>query len=151
MERLAAELGRKFELKDMGDAKYYMGCHITRDCKAHELKLDKRLYVKLMVGKLAMKKASRVPASSGVPTLSKADEPQTPEDKKDMLKVYIPRGSGSVHVDDNDDTAGHCVRGTRCGQVLEPWTGALLKGGDVGDILPASYERVEDHVRWAEL
>ena len=30
-------------------------------------------------------------------------------------------------MDGNDDTTGHCVRGTRCGQVLEPWTGALLK------------------------
>ena len=31
----------------------------------------------------------------------------------------------------NDDTARYCVRGTRCGQVLEPWTGAFLKDGDV--------------------
>ena len=27
MERFAAELGRKFKLKDMGDAKYYIRCH----------------------------------------------------------------------------------------------------------------------------
>ena len=40
MERFAAELGRKFKLKDMGDAKYYMRCHITRDRKALEMKLD---------------------------------------------------------------------------------------------------------------
>ena len=50
-------------------------------------------------------------------------------------------------MDGNDDTAGHCVSDTRCGQVLEPWTGALLKDGDVGHILPASHERVGDHVR----
>ena len=29
----------------------------------------------------------------------------------------IPPGSEDAHVDDNDDTAGHCVRCTRCGQV----------------------------------
>ena len=34
MERFAAELGRKFKLKDVGDAKHYMGCHIIRDRKA---------------------------------------------------------------------------------------------------------------------
>ena len=36
-----------------------------------------------------------------------------------------------------DDTAGHCVRSKRYGQVLEPWTGAILKDGDVGHTLPA--------------
>ena len=40
MDRFAAELGQKIKLKDMGDAGYYMGCHITKDRKARELKLD---------------------------------------------------------------------------------------------------------------
>ena len=43
MDRFAAKLGQKFKLKDMGDAGYYMGCHITRDRKACELKLDQHL------------------------------------------------------------------------------------------------------------
>ena len=49
MERFAAELGRKFKLKDMGDAKYYVLCHTTRDCKASKKKLNQRLHVKSMV------------------------------------------------------------------------------------------------------
>ena len=50
--------------------------------------------------------------------------------------------------DDNDGTAGYCVRDTHCGQVLkEPWTGALRKDGVVGHTLPASHEQVGDHVR----
>ncbi|CAN0123831.1 unnamed protein product, partial [Ascophyllum nodosum] len=80
----------------MGDAKYYMGCHITRDRKAHELKLDQRLYVKSMLDKFGVKKASRIPASSGVPTLSKADEPQTPEEKKEMLKFPYRAAVGAL-------------------------------------------------------
>ena len=56
-----------------------------------------------------------------------------------------------AYTDDTDDTPRHCVRGTRCGQVLEPCTGTLLKDGDVGHILPASHGRVGDHVRWAGL
>ncbi|CAM9648245.1 unnamed protein product, partial [Ascophyllum nodosum] len=40
MNRFAAELGRKFKLKDMGEAEYYMGCHITRNRKARKLKFD---------------------------------------------------------------------------------------------------------------
>ena len=38
METFAAELGRKFKLKDIGDTKYYMGCMITRNRKALEVK-----------------------------------------------------------------------------------------------------------------
>ena len=49
MNRFAAELGRKFKLKDMGDAEYYMGSHITRNHKARELKFDQHLYVESMV------------------------------------------------------------------------------------------------------
>ena len=49
MDRFAAELGQKFKLKDMGDTGYYMGCHITRNRKARELKLDQRLNVESMV------------------------------------------------------------------------------------------------------
>ena len=63
-----------------------MECHITRDRKAHKLKLDQRLYVKFMVEKFGVKKVSMIPAPSGVPTLSKSNEPQTPEEKKHILK-----------------------------------------------------------------
>ena len=40
MDSFAADLGQKFKLKDMGDAEYYMSCHITRHRKARELKFD---------------------------------------------------------------------------------------------------------------
>ena len=40
VDRFAAELAQKFKFKDMGDAGYYMSCHITRNRKARELKLD---------------------------------------------------------------------------------------------------------------
>ena len=95
MERFAADLERKFKLQDMGDAEYYMGCHITRDCEVHELKFDQRLYVKSMVKKFGVKKASRVPASSGGPTISKVDEAQTPEEKKEMSKFPYREAVGA--------------------------------------------------------
>ena len=73
MGRFVAELRQKFKMKDMGDAGYNMGCHITRSCKARELKLDQHLYVKAMVKRFDVKKATKIPGASGVPTLSKAD------------------------------------------------------------------------------
>ena len=62
------------------------------------------------------------------------------------VEVPVPVTCVGVHVDGNDNTARHCVRGTSCGQVLGPWTGAVLKVCDVGRILPASHERVGNHV-----
>ena len=58
MKSFAAEFGKKFKLKDMGNASYYMGCHIARDRKARELKLDQHLYVKSMVVKFGVEKTS---------------------------------------------------------------------------------------------
>ena len=90
MDRFAAELGQKFKLKDMGDAGYYMRCHITRNRKARELKLDQHLYVESMVKRFAVKKATKIPAASGVPTLPKADKPRNPEEKEETRK-FPPR------------------------------------------------------------
>ena len=86
MDRFAAELGQKFTLKDMGDAGCYMGCHIARNRKARELKLDQHLYVESMLKRFDVKKATKIPAASGVSTLPKADEPRNPEEKEEMRK-----------------------------------------------------------------
>ena len=84
MGGFATELGQKFKLKDMGDAGYYMGCHITRNRKARELKLDQHLYRESTVKRFDVKKATKIPSASGVPTLSKANEPRNQEDKEEM-------------------------------------------------------------------
>ena len=87
MDRLAAELGQKFKLKDMDDAGYYMGCHNTSNRKARALKLDQHLYVELMVKRFDVKEVTKIPAASGVPTLSKVDEPRNPEEKEEIRKL----------------------------------------------------------------
>ena len=86
MDRFAAELGQKFKLKDMGDTGYYMGCHITRNRKACELKFDQHLYVESMVKRFDVQKVTKIPAASGVSTLSTADEPWNPEGKEETRK-----------------------------------------------------------------
>ena len=96
MNRFAAELGRKFKLKDMGDAEYYMGCHITRNRKAREFKFDQHLYVESMVKRFNVKKEAKIPAASGVQTLSKADEPQNPEEKEDMKMFPYREAVGAL-------------------------------------------------------
>ncbi|CAM9981230.1 unnamed protein product [Ascophyllum nodosum] len=88
MDRFAAELGQKLKLKDMGDTGYYMGCHIRRNRKAYELKLDQHLYVE--------EKATKILAASGVPTLSKADEPRNPEEKEEMRNFPYRKAVGAL-------------------------------------------------------
>ena len=94
-DRFTAELGQKFKLKDMGNAGYYMGCHITRNRKARELKLDQHLYVESMVKRFDVKKATKIPAASGVLTLSRADEPRNPEEKEEMRKFPYREAVGA--------------------------------------------------------
>ena len=96
MDRFAAELEQKFKLKDMDDAGYYMGCHITRNRKARELKLDQHLYVESMVKGFGVKKATKIPAASGMPTLSKADEPRNPEEKEKMRNFPYREAVGAL-------------------------------------------------------
>ena len=95
-DRFAAELEQKLKLKDMGDAGYYMGRHITRNRKARELKFDQHLYVKSMVKRSDVKKTTKIPAASGVPTLSKADEPRNPEEKEEMRKFPYREAVGAL-------------------------------------------------------
>ena len=96
MDRFAAERGQKFKLKDMGDAGYYMGCHITSNLKARELKLYQHLYVESMVKRFDVKKATKTPAALGVPTLSKADEPRNPEEKEETRKLSYREAVGAL-------------------------------------------------------
>ena len=96
MDRFTAELEQKFKLKDMGDARYYMSCHITRNPKAHELKLDQHLYVELVVKIFGVRKATKIPAASGVTTFSKADRPRNPEEKEKMRKFPYRKAVGSL-------------------------------------------------------
>ena len=110
-------------------------------------KLGERFKVKSMMDKFSVEKARRTPASLGVSTLSPSGWAANSGGGGRYAKVPEPGGCGGAHVDGSEYTAGHCVRGTRYGQVVEPWTGALLKEGDVGDTLLASYQRVGDHVR----
>ncbi|CAN0277950.1 unnamed protein product, partial [Ascophyllum nodosum] len=95
MDRFAAELGQDIKLKDMGDAGYYTGCQTTTNRKARELKLDQIFYVESMVNAFDAKKATKIPPASGVPTLSKADEPRNPEEREKMSKFPYREAVGA--------------------------------------------------------
>ncbi|CAM9414988.1 unnamed protein product, partial [Ascophyllum nodosum] len=80
----------------MGDAGYYIGCHITRNRKAHELKFDQHLYVESVLKRFDVKEATKIPAASGMPTVSKADEPRNPREKEEMRKFPYREAVGAL-------------------------------------------------------
>ena len=82
-------------LKDMGEAKYYMGCQIARDHKARKLKLVQHLYVKSMVKTFGVENESRLLFFWGVSILSKEDELQIPEENEKMLEFPYREALGA--------------------------------------------------------
>ena len=49
-----------------------------------------------MVKRFDVKKATKIPAASGVPTLSKVDEPRSPEEKEEMRKFPYREAVGAL-------------------------------------------------------
>ena len=45
------DLRSSFSIKDLGEAGFYLGCHITRDRDAGTLKLDQHRYVQTVTSK----------------------------------------------------------------------------------------------------
>ena len=77
--------------------------------------------MKPMVEKFGVEKTSRTPASSGVSIVSQSGSTANPGGGGRYVEFTVPGGSGGIHVDGNDDTAGHCVR-----YVLWPGSGKIL-------------------------
>ena len=90
MDRFAAELGQKFKLKDMGDAGFCIGCHITRNRKTNTCTWNR------WSKRFDVKKVTNIAAASGVPTLSKADEPRNSENKEKMRKFPYQEAVGAL-------------------------------------------------------
>ncbi|CAN0158280.1 unnamed protein product, partial [Ascophyllum nodosum] len=54
-----------FPIKDLGEAGFYLGCHITRDRDAGTLTSDQHHYVQTMASKFSVEKTSTTPAAAG--------------------------------------------------------------------------------------
>ena len=130
-----------------------MWCHIIRDHKACQSKLDQHLNVKSMVKKFGVEKTSRVPAFSGGDSPLKSGRAANPGREGGDVKVLIPGGSGGAHADGNYYTAGQCVRVTW----YALWPDSVktlewhIKSGVEGIAIPAPHEEMGDHVLWTGL
>ncbi|CAN0401297.1 unnamed protein product, partial [Ascophyllum nodosum] len=64
-EQAINDLRSCFPIKDLGEAGFYLGCHITRDRDARTLKFDRHHYARTMASKFNVEKTSTTPAAAG--------------------------------------------------------------------------------------
>ena len=60
-------------INDLGEAGFYLGCHIMRDHDAGTVKLDQNRYVRTVASKFNVENTSITPAAAGAKSLSKGD------------------------------------------------------------------------------
>ena len=83
-EEAMNDLQSCFPIKDLGEAGFYLGCHITRGRDAGTLQFDQHHYVRTMASKFSVEKTSNTPAAAGAKLLSKDDAPQTEAETEEM-------------------------------------------------------------------
>ena len=83
-EQETEDLRSCFPIKDLGEAGFYFGCHITRDRDAGTLKLDQHRYARTVASKFNVEKTRTTPAIAGAKPLSKDDASQTEAKTEEM-------------------------------------------------------------------
>ena len=61
MEIFVRELRATFKIKDVGEASYFVACHITRDRAKKELKFERYLYTRTIIERFGIDKTAMVP------------------------------------------------------------------------------------------
>ena len=85
-----------FPIKYLGDAGFYVGCHLTRDRDAGTQKLDQHRYVRTVASKFIVEKTSTTPAAAGLKPLSKDDVPQTEAETEEMRVTPYRKAVGAL-------------------------------------------------------
>ena len=105
-----------------------------------------------MVKRFDVKKATKIPAASGVPTLLKADEPRNPEEKEEMRKFPYRKAVGALMwtaTMTRPDIVACAVRAVA--RFCESPGPAHKKAVNKDLAVSPSHERIGDYVRWTEL
>ena len=83
-EQAKNDLRSCFPIKDLREAGFYLGCHITRNRDAGTLKFDQYHYIRTMASKFSVEKTITTPGAAGAKPLSKNDAPQTEAETEEM-------------------------------------------------------------------
>ena len=95
-ERTISDLRSCFKIKDLGEAEFYLGCHITRDRKERTLTFDQHIYAETVAKRFNVSKTSMIPTATGVKALSKEDGPKNSEERGKMSRVPYREAVGAL-------------------------------------------------------
>ena len=95
-ERTISDLRSCFKIKDLGEAEFYLGCHITRDRKERTLTFDQHIYAETVAKRFNVSKTSMIPTATGVKALSKEDGPKNSEEREEMSRVPYREAVGAL-------------------------------------------------------
>ena len=90
------DLRSSFPIKDLGEISYYLGCHITRDCKARTVMFDQQGYAQTVAERFKFWKISAIPVSTGKAPLSKSDGPQNDAEIAEMRGIPYREAVGAL-------------------------------------------------------
>jgi len=97
VQKLKAQLKKKFDIKELGEAKKILGMEITRDRGSCRLWLSQENYVLKVLERINMAEARPVTTPlAGHFKLSSKQHPQSPEEKEEMSRVSYTSTMGSL-------------------------------------------------------
>ncbi|CAM9469842.1 unnamed protein product, partial [Ascophyllum nodosum] len=95
-EQAINDLRSCFPIRDLGEAGFNLGCHITPDRDAGRLKLDQHRHVRTMASKFNVEKTNTTPAAAVAKPLSKDDAPQTEVETEEMCVTPYREAVGAI-------------------------------------------------------
>ena len=93
--RTLSDLSSCFNIKDLGEAEFYLGCHITRNREARTLTFDQHIYAETVAKGFNVTKTSMIPMATGVKPLSKEDGPKNPKEREEMRRIPYREAVGA--------------------------------------------------------
>ena len=85
-----------FKIKDLGEAEFYLGCHITRNREAMTLTFDQHIYAVTVAKRFNVTKTSMIPMATGVKPLPNEDGPKNLKEREEMRRIPYREAVGAL-------------------------------------------------------
>ena len=94
--RTLSDLSSCFKIKDLGEAGFYLGCHITRNREVRTLTFDQHIYAETVSKRFNVTETGMIPMATGMKPLSKEDGPKNPKERKGMRRIPYREAVGTL-------------------------------------------------------
>ncbi|CAN0414415.1 unnamed protein product, partial [Ascophyllum nodosum] len=94
--RALSDLSLCFKIKDLGETKFYLGYHITRNREARTLAFDQRIYAVTVAKRFNVTKTRMIPTATGMKPLSKEDGPKTSKEREEVCRIPYREAVGAL-------------------------------------------------------